>query len=89
MRWRRRSTTDFSEEIQAHIAIETDRLIGEGIGPTDAAREARRKFGNVTAATERFHESRRRPWLDEWPQDLRAAWRNLIRYPVVAIVAVL
>ena len=89
MRWRRRSTTDFSEEIQAHIAIETDRLIGEGIGPTDAAREARRKFGNVTAATERFHESRRPPWLDEWQQDLRAAWRNLIRYPVVAIVAVL
>jgi predicted permease len=89
MRWRRRSTTDFSEEIHAHIAIETDRLIGEGLGPKDAAREARRKFGNVTAATERFHESRRRPWRDELQQDLRAAFRNLIRYPVVAIVAVL
>jgi hypothetical protein len=27
MRWKRRSTTDFSQEIEAHIALETDRLI--------------------------------------------------------------
>jgi hypothetical protein len=32
MRFRRpRRVDDFSEEIQAHIALETDRLIGEGI----------------------------------------------------------
>ena len=43
----------------------------------------------MTAATERFHESRRRLWLDELRQDFRSARRNLVRYPVVAIVAVL
>ncbi len=43
----------------------------------------------MTAATERFYESRRRLWLDELRQDFHAARRNLVRYPVVAIVAVL
>jgi predicted permease len=89
MGWLRRSTEDFSEEIRAHIAIETDRLIADGMSPEDAARTARRRFGNVTAATERFHESSRRRWLDELRQDFKTARRNLVRYPVVAIVAVL
>ena len=47
MRWRRRSADDFSEEIRAHIAHETDRLIAEGMSPDEAALAARRKFGNV------------------------------------------
>jgi putative ABC transport system permease protein len=89
MGWRRRSADDLSEEIRAHIAHETDRLIAEGMSPNEAALAARRKFGNVTAVTERFYESRRRLWLNELHQDFRAAWRNLARYPVVAVVAVL
>jgi MacB-like periplasmic core domain len=89
MAWRRRSTEDFSEEIRAHIAHETDRLIAEGMHPDEAAQLARQRFGNVTTATERFYESGRRPWLDELRQDFHAAWRNLVRYPVVSIVAIL
>jgi putative ABC transport system permease protein len=89
MGWRRRSTEDFSEEIRAHIAHETDRLIADGMSPDEAARVARLRFGNVTAATERFYESRRRLWLDELRQDFHGAWRNLVRYPIVAIVAIL
>jgi predicted permease len=86
---RRRTREDFSEEIRAHIALETDRLIADGMRAEDAARLARQRFGNVTAATERFYESRRRLWLDELRQDVRSAARNLVRYPIVAIVAVL
>jgi putative ABC transport system permease protein len=89
MAWRRRTTADFSDEIRAHIALETDRLIADGMDPDEAARSARRRFGNVTAATERFHQSRRVRWLDELRQDFHAARRNLVRYPIVAIVAVL
>ena len=89
MIWRRRSTEDFSEEIRAHIAHETDRLIADGVSPDEAARVARHRFGNVTRATERFFESQRRQWLDEIRQDVHAARRNLVRYPIVAIVAIL
>jgi putative ABC transport system permease protein len=89
MRWRRRSTTDFSDEIEAHVALETDRLIAEGMPPEDAARAARQAFGNLTVARERYYEAGRRLWLDHLAQDLRAAARSLVRYPVVSAVAVL
>ena len=89
MRWIRRSQRDFTEEIRAHLALETDRLMAEGLSPEDAAFAARRAFGNVTSATERFHESRRLLWLDQLRQDLRTGARSLLRYPVVALVAVL
>jgi predicted permease len=89
MAWRNRSTEDFSEEIRAHIAHETDRLIADGLSSDEAARTARQRFGNVTVATERFYESRRHLWLDGLRQDVHSARRNLVRYPIVAIVAVL
>src|SRR4029453_9312905 len=87
MRWRRRPTSDFSEEIRAHIALETDRLTADGMSPNEAAGAARRKFGNVIAATERFHESRRSWWLDSIRQAFRAARRTLLRYPIGPIGA--
>ena len=89
MGWRRRSTTEFSREIDAHIALERDQLIADGMPPDEAAREARKAFGNVTTARERHYEAGRRMWLDHLGQDLRAAARGLLRYPVVAAVAVL
>jgi hypothetical protein len=50
---------------------------------------ARQAFGNVTKAQERHYEAGRHLWLDRLGQDLRAAARGLVRYPVVAAVAVL
>jgi predicted permease len=79
-----RSDDDFEHEIQAHLEIETDRLIADGMKP-DAARDAaRRAFGGVLVARERFHETRR-PWLwiwlEQFAQDVRYAWRGLLRSP--------
>src|SRR5436309_1978315 len=69
--WRpRRADADFSSEIQAHIALETDRLIGEGVSPAEARLAARRAFGSVAAAEDRFYESARVMWLDHLRQDL-------------------
>jgi hypothetical protein len=56
---RRRSDDDFRHEIEAHIALEADRLIAEGVSPDEARHRAARTLGNVTAARERFYESRR------------------------------
>src|SRR5438132_12964595 len=87
--WRpRRADADFSSEIQAHIALETDRLIGEGVPPAEARLAARRAFGSVAAAEERFYESARIMWLDHLRQDVRGAARAVVRYPVSAVVAV-
>ena len=80
---------EFADEIDAHIAIETDRLIADGMAPEEAARAARKAFGNVTRVRERHYEAGRRLWLDHLVQDVRAAGRSLLRYPVVAAVSIL
>ena len=88
MSTRKRPPEDFDREIQAHLELEADRLQDEGLAP-DAARDAaRRAFGNVTTARERFHEAGRLIWLDHLAHDVRCAARNMRRAPVAAIVAV-
>lgn len=86
---RRRSDDDFAREVEAHIRIEADRLAAEGLTPEEAEARARRAFGNVTGARERFYEARRIRWVDEVRTDVRSAWRNLRRAPVAALVIVL
>src|SRR6266545_1427356 len=90
MWWRpRRSDRDFSHEIQAHIALEMDRLVGEGMNPEEARAKALRSFGNVLRAQESFYESRRVLWLDDLQRDVRHALRTLIRNPGFTVVVVL
>jgi predicted permease len=84
-----RTDDDFRREIEAHLAIETDRLIAEGSSPDEAKQAAARKFGNVTTARERFYESRRIVWLEQLRQDVRYALRTFRRSPVFAAAAIL
>ncbi|HEV8393504.1 MAG TPA: ABC transporter permease [Vicinamibacterales bacterium] len=86
---KKRSHDDFAHEIDAHLAIEIDRLMAEGRTPEDARAEARRAFGNVTAARERFYESSRLLWLDQAWQDVRYALRSFTRTPGFTLAAVL
>lgn len=56
MFWRRpRSENDFREEIQAHIDLEAERWKDQGLNNKDALAAARKQFGSVLAAQERFH----------------------------------
>ena len=86
---RLRGDEDFRQEIDAHIAIETDRLIAEGLPPAAARDAARRAFGNVAAASERYYESRRPVWLIDLGRDIRYGVRLLSRHPGFTLVAVL
>jgi predicted permease len=82
--FRRRKDQDFAAEIQAHLDLEADRLRGEGRTDVDA----RRVFGNVAAAQERFYESRRFMWLEHLWRDVRYAIGTLRRSPAFAVAAV-
>jgi putative ABC transport system permease protein len=85
-RRRKRSEKDFAAELQAHIEIEAERLRAEGVPDAQAA--ARRAFGNITAAEERFYESRRRLWAEHLAQDLRYGVRTLLRSPGFSAIAI-
>jgi predicted permease len=89
MAWKRRSHDDFTSEIQSHLDLETQRLIDEGLSPGQARLAARKAFGSVAAARERFYESGRWLWWDRLRQDVRGAARSLVRHPLSALVAIL
>src|SRR5262245_43710376 len=80
---------DFAAEVHAHLELETDRLIAEGVSPEEAQAAARRAFGNVTATTERFYEAGRWMWGEQLMQDVRYAWRGLRRSPAFLVTAVM
>lgn len=89
MFWRKRKHSDFQAEIRSHLDMEADELAEEGSNPGDARFQARREFGNVTRSEERFYESRRWVWFEQFVQDLRYGLRMLRHNPAFTLVAVL
>jgi macrolide transport system ATP-binding/permease protein len=85
----KRKVTDFTAEIQAHIQHESERLRQQGLSEADARAAARRSFGNVLQAEERFYESGRWLWWDHLRQHLRFGLRMLTRNSGFTITVVL
>jgi len=79
---------DLAEEIRLHIEERAEQLVGEGMAPEAAAREARRAFGNRTLIEERSREVWQWPTAESIRGDARLAWRQLRRSPGFAFAAV-
>src|SRR5882724_9180189 len=86
---RRRKASDFSAEIEAHIQHESERLREQGLSEEDARAAARRAFGNIMRAEERFYESSRQLWWDQLLQDLRFGLRMSGRNPGFTVTVIL
>ena len=95
MRWlrnlffRSHAQSDLAEEIREHIAERTAALIERGRNPEEAAREARRAFGNATLARERSVEIWQWRALENLWADLRFALHQLRKSPGYALTAIL
>ena len=86
---RRRSESDFAEEIRAHLELEADDLLEQGVSLEEARFQARRAFGNVRAAQEAFCLRGRWVWLDRLFRDLRFGLRSMRQSPGFTLTAVL
>jgi predicted permease len=88
---------EMEDEIQLHIALRTQQLIGQGRDPDEARAEAESRFGIPDRARHTLHRSAERresrmdlfERFDALRQDLRYAWRGLLRNPGFATVAAL
>jgi predicted permease len=88
---------DVRDEIRLHVELRTEQLIGGGMSPDEARREAERKFGSIDdvrpkledAATHRETVMRKRDWWESFTQDLRYVLRSLMRSPTFVISATL
>jgi predicted permease len=86
---RRKLFDNLSEEMRLHLEERVDHLIGEGLSPIEAQRQARIAFGNLAMLEERSREIWVWPTLESMWADIRLAARQLAKFPGFAVTAVL
>jgi MacB-like periplasmic core domain len=77
------------EEIEQHLALQTEENIRAGMKPDEARRQAALKFGPAEAIRESYHQEAGLPLLERLLQDARYALRRLCRAPVFTVTAIL
>jgi predicted permease len=83
------SDADFREELEAHVAMDTERGMRNGLSREAARRRALARFGGLTQAHEAYAERRGLPWLQSLLRDLHYGVRSLARNRLVTAVAIL
>jgi hypothetical protein len=86
---RRRSYSDLSADIQAHLAERIDELVAAGVSRQEATLTARRELGNATLIEENGREVWQWRSFESALRDVRFGLRMLRKAPVFTSVAVL
>ncbi len=68
---------ELKREIQAHLELEAEERVADGMSEADARYAARRAFGSVTRTQEDVRAVWTRRWIEEIVQDVRYALRML------------
>jgi hypothetical protein len=80
---------EIDEEPRFHIEQRAKKNITAGMSPEEAAREARKRLGNVQNVREECRDVRAASFGDATCRDLRFAFRQLLKNPGFTAVAVL
>ena len=86
---RRNGEPRLREEMEHHLALETEANIRAGMKPEEARRQARMKLGAAEAIREQYHAEEGLPLLECLAQDTRFSLRQMRRSPGFTLVVVL
>ena len=84
-----RVESDFSAELDAHIALDTDAGIRAGLSAAEARRQALIRLGGAEQTRQAHRERRTLPWLESLMRDLAYGVRTLIKHRGATAIAVL
>jgi predicted permease len=84
-----RGNERLSEEIESHLAAQTEENIHAGMTPKEARRQAHLKFGTAEAVREAYHTEKSLPLLDNLLLDVRYSLRVLRKSPAFTVVALI
>lgn len=85
----RRGDDRLREEMESHIAAQTDQNIQAGMNPEEARRQARLRFGAVETIREQYRAEESLQIIDAFLRDTRIGVRTLWRSPGFSMIAIL
>jgi predicted permease len=86
---RSRLDRDLEDELRFHLEERTRELVGNGLSPAEAAREARRRFGSDLRHRDASHDVKVLAWIESLLQDVQFGLRLIAKSPALAAVVVL